>query len=73
MAETDRRAKDKIIAEFEMMKAVELTARDLYARIAADPDVQPKKVKDAFSSLAKDEQQHADLVEEIVNIVRNAL
>jgi rubrerythrin len=73
MSETNSQAKDRIIREFETMKALELSAQDLYARIATDPSVEPQKVRNAFSTLAKEERQHADIVQEIINIVTNAL
>ena len=73
MAETNNQGKDSIIQEFETMKSFELSAHDLYARIAADASIDPQKVKTAFASLAADEQRHADLVQEIINIVTNAL
>jgi len=73
MAETNSPAKDRIIREFETMKSLELSASDLYARIATDPSVEPQKVRNAFSNLARDERQHADLVQEIIDIVTNAL
>jgi rubrerythrin len=73
MPETHSQTKDNIIREFETMKGFELTARDLYTRIAADPSIGPQKIKTAFESLAADEQRHADLVQEIINIVTNAL
>ncbi len=55
------------------MKSFELSARDLYTKIAADPHAGPQKIKTAFASLAADEQRHADLVQEIINIVTDAL
>ncbi len=73
MAKTDDRSKADVLREFETMKSFELSARDLYTRIAADPDVGPQKIRTAFASLAADEQRHADLVEEIISIVTNAL
>lgn len=73
MARTSRRAKGDILREFETMKSFELSARDLYAKIATDPHVGSQKIKAAFASLAADEQRHADLVQEIINIVTNAL
>jgi rubrerythrin len=73
MAQTDTKPKDNILAEFETMKSFELSARDLYSRIAADPGVRQKKVRDTFALLAKEEQQHADVVQEIIEIVRKAL
>jgi rubrerythrin len=73
MAPTSNRSKADILREFETMKAFELSARDLYTKIAADPNVGPQKIKTTFASLAADEQRHADLVQEIINIVTNAL
>jgi rubrerythrin len=73
MAETNSQTKEKIIREFEVMKLLELSARDMYTRIAADPSIPSQKIRNTFSSLAKDEQQHADVVQEIINIVTNAL
>lgn len=73
MDETDSQAKERIIREFETMKSLELAARDLYARIAVDRSVEPQKMCNAFASLAKDEQQHAEVVGEIIDIVTHAL
>jgi rubrerythrin len=73
MAETGNQPKDKIIAEFETMKSFELSARSLYARIAVDPTVRQKKVRDTFAVLARDEQQHAEVVQEIIEIIRESL
>jgi len=73
MAQTSNPDKGEIIREFETMKSLELSARDLYTQIAAASDTEPQKVKAAFTSLAADEQRHADLVQEIINIVNNAL
>jgi rubrerythrin len=73
MAEKNSPAKNDIIREFETMKGFELSARDLYTQIAASPDITEAKIKTAFNSLATDEQRHADLVQEIINIVTNAL
>ena len=73
MVENPKEARMRIVGEFETMKSLELSARDLYAKIAADPNIQVQKVKTAFSSLAVDEQEHAEVVQEIINIVSNAL
>jgi rubrerythrin len=73
MAQTGSLSKDKILAEFETMKSFELSAKDLYARIAADPNVRQKKIRDTFALIAKDEQQHAESVQEIIDIVRETL
>ena len=73
MVETNSQAKEKIVREFETMKSLELSARDMYARIAGDLSVEPQKLRTAFASLAKEEQQHAEVVQEIINIVTHAL
>jgi rubrerythrin len=73
MAETGNPSKDKIVAEFETMKSFELSAKDLYARIAVDANIRQKKVRDTFAALARDEQQHAEVVQEIIEIVRSSL
>jgi rubrerythrin len=73
MARISNLSKDKIVAEFETMKSLELSAKDLYARIATDPSVRQKKVRDTFAALAREEQQHAAMVQEIIEIVRDCL
>ncbi len=73
MAKTDSQPKDHILREFETMKSFELSAHDLYNRIAASPKVEPQKIKTAFASMAADEQRHADLVQEIIDLLRHAL
>ena len=73
MAKTSKQDKDKIIGEFETMKSYELSARDLYAQIAADRRVNEQRVKDVFTNLAADEQRHADLVQEIIDLVNDTL
>ena len=72
MAGISKFDKEKIISEFKMMKEMELSARDLYAKIAGLPDVE-QQVKITFATMAKDEQRHADLVQKIINIVTNTL
>ncbi len=73
MTQTGMPSKEKILAEFETMKSLELSARDLYARIAVDPTVRQKKVKDTFAALAREELQHAEAVQEIIDIIRASL
>ncbi len=73
MTETNSQEKDRVLAEFKTMKSFELSAHDLYARIAADPNVSSKKIRTAFASLATEEQRHVELVQEVINIVSDAL
>jgi rubrerythrin len=73
MAGISERNKKKLIGEFEMMKDFELTAKDLYIKIASSPDVEQQQIKDIFAKIAEDEQRHADIVQKIINIVTNTL
>jgi rubrerythrin len=73
MAQIGMPSKEKIVGEFETMKSFELSAKDLYARIAVDPTVRQKKVKDTFAALAREEQQHAQVVQEIIDLIRQSL
>ncbi len=67
MSDHDR---DKIIREFETMKSFELSAHDLYRQISRDTRIPDLKVKETFKRLANDERHHADLVQEIIDLVR---
>jgi rubrerythrin len=73
MTQTGTPSKEKLIGEFETMKSFELSAKDLYTRIAADPSVRQKKVRDTFAALAREEQQHAEVVQEIIETIRRSL
>ena len=70
---TKDQTKRKIIKDFELMKSFELSAKDLYAKIASDPRVKDQGVKNAFNKLSQDEQRHAGLVQEIIDLVNGAL
>jgi rubrerythrin len=65
--------KAKIISELTTMKSYELSARDLYREIAGDPQVVEPKIRSAFVRLAEDEHRHAELVQEIIDLVENTL
>jgi rubrerythrin len=73
MAKIKQQDKDKIISEFETMKSFEESARDLYIRISSDPGVEDERIKNTFRIIAEDEQQHADLVEKIIDIINASL
>jgi rubrerythrin len=73
MPKANSRDKTKIISEFETMKAFELSARDFYREVAADARVAEPKVRSAFRKLAEDEHRHAELVQEIIDLVEKAL
>jgi rubrerythrin len=73
MAKISNQNKKEIISEMEMMKDFELTAKDLYIKIANSSDVQQQQIKNAFAKMAEEEQGHADIVQKIINIVTNTL
>ena len=73
MAKPSSLTKNEIIREFEAMKSIELSAHEIYHDIATDRTLGPEKFKTVFRSLAADEQRHANLVQEIIDIVSNAL
>ena len=66
-------SKNDIIQDLQAMKTFETSACRLYTRIADSPDIQATHIKTAFGFLAADEQHHADLVDEIIDIVNDAL
>jgi hypothetical protein len=68
----DSQDKEKIIGEFETLKSFELSAHGLYTRIAHSPRVTEPKIGDIFAGLA-DERRHADLVQEIIDLVSETL
>jgi rubrerythrin len=73
MAQNPEQAKEKIISEFETMMSFELSAHELYTRIANDPGLDEQKVRNTFARLAADEKRHAGLVQEIIDIATDAL
>jgi rubrerythrin len=73
MAKIKQQDKEKIIGEFETMKAIEASARDLYIRISSDPRVEDESIKNTFKIIAKEEEQHVELVQKIIDIVNISL
>jgi rubrerythrin len=73
MPRTHSPDKAKIVAELASMRSFELSARDLYREIAGDPRVREQKIRDVFARLADEEQRHAELVQEIIDLVDGAL
>jgi rubrerythrin len=65
--------KAKIVSEFATMKSFELSARDLYREIAGDLRVAETRIRDAFRRLAEDEHRHAELVQEIIDLIGKTL
>ncbi len=73
MPRTNSRDKGKIVSELATMKSFELSARDFYREIAGDSLAMESRVREAFKKLAEDEHRHAELVQEIIDLVNKAL
>ena len=73
MPKAHNQDKTKIVSELETMKSFELSARDLYREISGDPRVVEPRIRDAFRRLAEDEHRHAELVQEIIDLIDTTL
>ena len=65
--------KQKLVNEFEMMKTIEQDAHDFYVKVSQDRNVKDEKIRKCFGRIAEDERRHIELVERIINIVKNCL
>ena len=65
--------KQKLLNEFETMRLIEKDAQDFYLKASTDPNVTDQSVRTCFSAIAEDERHHVELVERIMNILRNCL
>jgi len=65
--------KQKLLNEFETMRLIEKDAQDFYLKASTDPNVTDQSVRKCFSAIAEDEGHHVELVERIMNILRNCL
>jgi len=63
--------KQKLVSEFGMMKMVEQDAHDFYVKVSQDRNVKDQKLKNCFERIAEDERRHIELVERIINIIKN--
>lgn len=66
------RDKSKIIRELELMAGFELSARDFYTRISSDQQLGDEQLREAFRKMAEAEQRHAEIIQEIINLVNNS-
>ncbi|OHB82180.1 MAG: hypothetical protein A2Z38_06880 [Planctomycetes bacterium RBG_19FT_COMBO_48_8] len=64
--------KRKIVRELELMEGFELSARDFYTRISSDPQIGDEQLRETFKNMAEAEQRHAEIVQEIINLVNNS-
>jgi rubrerythrin len=63
--------KQRLVSEFETMKMIEQDAHDFYVKVSQDRNVKDDKIRRIFGRIAEDERHHIELVERIINIVRN--
>lgn len=69
----DNPNKQQLISEFETMKMIEQDAHDFYIKVSQDPSLKDEKIKKCFSRIAEDEQHHIELVDRIINTIKNCL
>jgi rubrerythrin len=63
--------KQKLVSEFGMMKMIEQDAHDFYVKASQDRNVKDQKIRKCFDRIAEDELHHIELVDRIINIIRN--
>lgn len=65
--------KQKLVSEFGMMKMIEQDAHDFYVKASQDRNVKDEKIRKCFGTIAEDERHHIELVDRIINIIRNCM
>jgi rubrerythrin len=71
-ADDENPNKKKVLRELELMEGFELSARDFYSRISSNPQLENRQLKDVLKSMAEAEQHHAEIVREIIELVKQA-
>ena len=66
-------AKEKLTREFEFMRDFEKWAGDFYRQISASPKITEKRIGAIFDDIASDEYHHSEIIQKIINIVKNNL
>lgn len=69
----DQTTKNKILADFKDMRAIEQDAHDFYVRASDDRLVTEEVTKEQFLRIADDEAKHVRIVDEIIHIVENCM
>lgn len=69
----DNLNKQQLIDEFETMKLIEQDAHDFYVKASQDQNFKDDKIRNCFTRIAQDEHHHVELVDQIINILRNCL
>ena len=65
--------RQKLLGEFETMRLMEQDAHEFYLKASTDPSMNQPTVRKCFSQIAEDEKRHVELVERIMNIIRNCM
>lgn len=73
MAKNPQRNKKQIIRDFQTMKSFEESARNTYSEIASDPRLVEKHHRDTLNKIARDEQKHARLVQQMLDLINREL
>lgn len=63
--------KQKLVSEFGMMKMIEQDAHDFYVQASQDRNIKDQKIRSCFERIAEDEKHHIELVDRIINIIKN--
>lgn len=67
------KTKELLLNEFAEMRALEASARDFYAKVSDDQNVENAEVRGTFKGISSDEERHVKLVEKIIHITKNNL
>jgi len=73
MAQKSERAKKRIINDFETMKSFEESAHNTYAKIASDPRLLEQYHMDILNHIARDEQKHTKILQQMIELIKNEL
>jgi len=60
--------KKEILLAFKQLKPIEEQARDQYKELASK--IKDKKIINTLLFISKQEQHHADLVQEVINLIK---
>ena len=70
---TNKALKNKILDEFNTMKAMEQDAYEFYIKASKDSIITEQTTKNSLLRIAEDEKKHVELVDKIINIVQYCL
>ncbi|MFA6588447.1 MAG: hypothetical protein WCT08_05255 [Patescibacteria group bacterium] len=73
MTSNTPKTKTQIIQEFQEMRGLEESTCGFYKTIALSPEIQDEEVKEIFKIIKDDEHKHAQIIDEILRIVKNNL